>query len=70
MTSGRNAHIVRLPGKQHIKKDFSTTERVVGCEGAMCSLDTFVRLYGQRLPDDMDEECQSGRFKRKPKELE
>ena len=34
----------------------------------MCSLDTFIRLYGARLPDDIDEECETDRVKRR-KEL-
>ncbi|CAF0743944.1 unnamed protein product [Adineta steineri] len=49
MTNGRNAHIIRLPG----------------CSNAMCPLDTFIRLYESKLPNDMNKECQSYRIKRK-----
>ena len=45
--------------------DFFYEKCALGCEGATCSLDTFIGLYGARLPDDMDEECESDRFKRK-----
>ncbi len=38
---------------------------VLGCEGPMCSLDTFIQLYEAKLPVDMDKECQSNRIKRK-----
>jgi len=66
MTNSRNAHIVLLPGKNQMKKFFFLFDIYSsGCEGAMCSLDTFIQLYEEKLPDDMEKECQSKRIKRK-----
>jgi hypothetical protein len=31
----------------------------------MCSLDTFIRLHEAKLPQDMNEECESFNIKRK-----
>ena len=31
----------------------------------MCPLDSFIQLYETKLPDNMDEECQSNRIRRK-----
>lgn len=35
----------------------------------MCSLDTFIALYKDKLPTDMNEECESETIKRKDKNL-
>lgn len=38
---------------------------MIGCSNATCPLDTFIRLYKEKLPGNMDKECQSMRIKRK-----
>jgi hypothetical protein len=67
MTNSRNAHIILLPGKNQMKKSFLFLfdRYSSGCEGAMCSLDTFIQLYEEKLPDDMEKECQANKIKRK-----
>ncbi|CAF1338142.1 unnamed protein product [Rotaria sordida] len=48
MTNSRDTHIMILPE----------------CFNAMCPLDTFIRLYKAKLPEDMDKECQSIKIQR------
>ncbi len=37
----------------------------VGCSDAICPLNTFIRLYEEKLPGDMEQECRSTGIKRK-----